>query len=119
MDSINWVLRTLIVPAALADQCRALCAAATPAGAGMFTTALSPTGDEPATHYISSGLLDADFAALLDSPEAMLAGLTALGIEVDLATCQGILTLCDVSEESGQAAMERLGLRMVSGGDAT
>lgn len=79
----------------------------------MFTTPLSPTGTEPATHYVSSGLLDVEFAALLDSPEAMLAGLTALGVPVDLATCGAILGASDVSSESGQEAMERMGLRMV------
>ena len=115
MNPINWTHRTLVVPAVIVDQCRALCAAATPAGDGMFTTALSPTGDEPATHYISSGLLDADFAALLESPEAMLAGLTALDIAVDLATCQAILSASDVSEDEGHAALERMGLLMIPG----
>lgn len=114
MAEITWLLRTLIVPATIVEQCRALCAAATPAGDGMFTTPLSATGAIPATHYISSGMIDEAFAALLDSPEAMHEGLTALDIEVDLATCQTILSACDVSKESGTEAMERRGLRMVS-----
>ena len=115
MSETVWCLRTLIVPVAIVQQCRDLCAAATPAGAGMFTTPLSPTGELPATHYVSSGLLDVTFAALMDSPEAMLAGLTALGITSDLATCQAILSASDVSEDEGHAALERMGLLMIPG----
>lgn len=36
-----------------------------------------------------------------------------LGIDVDLATCEAILAASDVSSESGQEAMERMGLKMV------
>lgn len=36
-------------------------------GEGMFITGLSPTGNPPATHYVSSGHMDAQFqTALLD-----------------------------------------------------
>lgn len=110
---INWTHRTLIVPTALADQVRALCAAATSAGDGMFTTPLSADGAAPATHYISSGLLDSQFASLLDSPESMQVGLDQLGIEVPLENCEAILSACDVSEEGAHEALSRLGLQLV------
>lgn len=54
MDTI-WTYRCLIVPDAHVQFARDLCAAvAGPAGAGMFTAPLSPTGAEPATHWISA-----------------------------------------------------------------
>ena len=60
------VLRTIIVPAALVTKARNLGAALAPTGEGMYTTALSPTGNLPATHYVSSGLIaEPPFAALL------------------------------------------------------
>jgi len=63
----TWTHRTIIVPAAFQQLAQALCEAAAEgaAGKGMFTTGLSETGTGPATHYISSGYIFDDFAALL------------------------------------------------------
>lgn len=105
MVTINWTHCTLIVPAALAPTCRALAAALAPSGAGMWTTPLSPTGAEPATHYISTGSIDAHFASLLDSPE-----LLAAATGVPLAQAQNILSACDISDGPARDAMQRLGL---------
>ena len=61
-----WRHRTLIVQADHAELARSLCAAlAGPAGEGMFSTPLSATGLFPATHYISAGLIEDKFAAIL------------------------------------------------------
>ena len=59
--------RTMIVPAgdptAIAqDLCAGL---AGPDGDGMFITGLSSTGSAPATHFISSGSISDEMAALL------------------------------------------------------
>ena len=54
--------RTFIVPAAHVELARALCALDT-GGAGMFTTPLSATGQEPATHYGSTGWVPPTLAA--------------------------------------------------------
>ena len=60
------VLRTIIVPAALVTKARELGAALAPTGVGMYTTALSATGSNPATHYVSSGYIrQPPFADLL------------------------------------------------------
>ena len=57
---------TIILPAAAQALAQGLCvAAAGEAGAGMFTTGLSPTGEAPATHYISSGATETQFADIL------------------------------------------------------
>lgn len=61
-----WTHRTIIVNADQVELARSLCAAlAGPAGEGMFTTPLSATGLFPATHYISAGLIEDTFAAIL------------------------------------------------------
>lgn len=109
MEEINWTHRCMIVPAGTVEQCQALAAALTPAGAGMWTTPLSPTGDEPATHYISSGLVDQLLADLLESPDAL-----AAGTGISLAEAQAILASSDVSQDDPHDAMNRLGLTLIT-----
>ena len=50
------IFATIIVPAAQAQAARDA-AATIPGGEGMLTSGLSPTGAEPATHFISSGTM--------------------------------------------------------------
>jgi hypothetical protein len=58
------LFRTLIITAADAPLAREIAAAFGPGGSGMFTTPLSADGQEPATHYISSGYIPAEFVGL-------------------------------------------------------
>ena len=59
----------MIVPAALAPRAAILCEQlAGPAGGRMFTTALSVSGELPASHFVSSGGIDPQFAAVLADP---------------------------------------------------
>lgn len=63
---MTWIHRTIIVRADHAALARNLCATlAGPAGEGMFSTALSASSLYPATHYISAGLIEDTFAAIL------------------------------------------------------
>ena len=63
---MSWINRTMIVPEGFVDLARALAEGISgPAGAGMWTTGLSADGTEPATHYISAGLIEDTFASLL------------------------------------------------------
>lgn len=132
----TWTHRTIIVPAAFQQLAQALCEAAAEgvAGKGMFTTGLSETGTEPATHYISSGYIFDDFAALLplttvepstDDGEpdmvterpgnvAFVEGLAAqAGITLPAGTVAGPFDALDVSEQGPFEAVARLGLVMV------
>jgi hypothetical protein len=109
---IDWTHRCIVVQDAIASQCRSL-AAQLPGGAGMWTTPLSATGAAPATHWVSSGLVWPQFADMLASPEALVDGLTQMGIACDLATAQYLLAHADVSTEQGQVALARLGLQIV------
>ena len=132
-----WTHRTLIVPTNQVELARSLCAAlAGPAGEGMFTTPLSPTGFFPATHYISSGYIFDDFAALLPLTTAtqtvngereasttettrpgnvaFVEGLAAqAGITLPAGTIAALFDAIDVTELGPWEAMARLGLVQV------
>ena len=125
--------RTLIVPLAHVPLADALCSAlAGPAGSGMFTTALSATGTAPATHYISSGPISTDMAALLPCktvttdkdgkavvttapgmPDAVPTLATKAGISTTKAKITALYTSIDVSDQPPFEAMARLGLQIV------
>lgn len=128
-----WTHRTIIVPATLAESARAACAGlAGPGGSNMFTTPLSPTGEAPPTHYISSGLIEAPFADLLPLTSVSYAedgtpftetrpGNVALtvqlaadaGLPLTEAEVSALLSAVDVSAQSAQDALTLRGLRMV------
>ena len=109
-----YIHRTLIIPAAITPTCQQLSEALSgPAGSGMWITPLSPTGELPASHYISSGMITDDFAFMVSSPAVMFAACTEAGLPVTLAQCEAILGAADVSEEDAFTAMDRLGLKMV------
>ena len=129
-----WVHRTIIVPAPLAEAARAACAGlAGPGGSGMFTTPLSSTGEAPPTHFISSGLIEAPFADLLPLTTvtygedgtlststrpgnvALTVQLAAeAGFPITEAEVSALLSAVDVSEQSAQDALARLGLQIIS-----
>jgi len=124
---MTWLHRSIIVSAAQRDLAAQLCAVlAGPGGSNMFTTPLSPNGAAPATHYISSGLIEDNFAALLPL-DAMVddvwtrtyAGLPETIVQLYNATDNPPVTLdqvtavfatADVSDEDPHAAIARLGL---------
>lgn len=124
---------TIILPAAAQALAQGLCqAAAGEAGAGMFTTGLSPTGEAPATHYISSGEVEAKFADILPlstittedevetvskttgNIEAAIQLAADAGVAVDLATVGGLFAALDVTAQDPFAAMARFGLQLVT-----
>jgi len=128
MDTI-WFYRCLIVPAAHVQFARDLCAAvAGPAGAGMFSAPLSPTGQEPATHWISAGLISEDFARLLPlttypadaepvhtpgHPEIVARIATSNGYPTTAAEVAQLLDAADITEQEAHEVMARLGPQMV------
>lgn len=129
-----WTHRTIIVPATHVEASRAACAGlAGPGGSGMFMTPLSPTGEAPPTHYISSGLIESPFADLLPlttvsysedgTPSAStLPGNVALtvqlatdaGLPISESEISALLSVVDVSEQSAESALVRLGLHSIS-----
>lgn len=108
--SESWVHRCMIIPAALAPQIRQLASSFGEPANGMWTTALAPTGETVATHYISTGLIWQSFADMIASPEALQVGCADVGVSLTLTKCKSILNACDITEDEPFAAMARLGL---------
>ena len=107
-----WVHKTIIVADAVVHQARQLCSSlAGQGGCGMYETALSPDGTLPASHWISSGLILQDFATMLASPEIVYAAAQQAGIELPAGSVEAIMQHVDVSDESAEAVLARLGLQ--------
>ena len=125
--------RTIIIPASVQPNARALCRGlAGIAGDGMFVTGLSATGKAPATHYISSGPISHDMAVLLPCktvtqdkdgkavvttapgmPDAVPAMATKAKISTTKAKITALYAAIDVSDQPPFEAMARLGLQLV------
>lgn len=109
----NWTHRTIIVPDAVVVPARLACEALAGAGgSGMYTVPLSPTGELPATHWISSGLIEQEFADLLASPDTLAAVASAAGLDpAPLAALVAESDISDLALESFDDALTRLGLQ--------
>jgi len=125
--------RCIIIPASLQTKAQGLTKGlAGTAGDGMFITGLSATGNEPSTHYISSGPISDDMAALLPctsvtqdatgkdvvtttpgQPAAVPALATKAGISTTKAKITALYAAIDVSDQPPFEAMARLGLQIV------
>ncbi|KFN42354.1 hypothetical protein [Arenimonas oryziterrae] len=116
---MSTTFATLIVPAAVAETAREVAAALSDGGVGMFETQLSPTGLEPATHFISTGQINAEFSALLHDgawlhlAASHLANLREVPLTATQADCFALVAQSDVSTEPPFDAMARLGLHLV------
>ena len=130
-----WTHRTIIVDATQVELARSLCAAlAGPAGEGMLSTALSASGLCPATHYISAGLIEDTFAAILPLdipatedteahrtpgyPEAVLAALPE-GYEPvpTLPEVEALFAAIIITESDPLAQLQLLGLELCEQSD--
>lgn len=108
---MTWVHRTTIVPDAVVTPARMACEALAGAGgSGMYSVPLSPTGELPATHWISSGLVEQDFANLLANPDALTSVATQAGL--DPAPLVAIVAASDITDEPADVALARLGLQL-------
>ena len=125
--------RCIIIPASAQAKAQALCAGlAGQAGAGMLVVGLSASGNAPATHYISSGPISDEMAALLPCksittdaqgnqqttatpgmPEAVPALAAKAGITATKTQINALYAAIDVSDQEPFAALARLGLKMV------
>lgn len=110
---------TFIAPAATIDAYRTL-AATWSGGIGMFQVPVY-TGSE-ITHYISSGTIDADIAALLDDPASFVAEINAMTgdtlTEQEAQALRDAMTIVSLPESGGtetaQQVLDRLGLSLQS-----
>jgi len=127
------VLRTIIIPASHADKGRQLGREVDAHGHGMFVTGLSSDGLPPATHYVSSGLIDEQFAAALNDGLMLHAAAQAGAAKQNIpkvatqADAVGLPPASIVHDgfhpDTGEAEaphqlLERLGLMLTSEGEA-
>lgn len=133
---VEWVQRSMFVPAAAAPQAQGMCAAlAGTGGTGLWLAPWSATGAEPATHYLSTGPVDKAFADLLPlvtvtvaedgtvsttrttGQAAVLAALAAAaGLTTTEADIQALLDVCDITDLYAigvEARAAQLGLQPV------
>jgi len=129
-----WAFRTLITTAATTPLARDIAATLSPtAGQNMWLTGLSATGNAPATHYVSTGLISPEFAALVPEqvweqdangdwvmtsstpgdPVACYDLCIAGGLTVTQAQVDAVYAAADVTEQEPFVAFARLGLLMV------
>ena len=120
----QWIHRTIIVPAAVVEQARQMCAGI-PGGDGMFTAPLSATGAEPATHYISAGLIWPQFADMLpldvpatdDADAHRIPGdaskaATAMP-DAPIEAIEALLAVVMVTDGDTFTTLDRIGLQLV------
>ena len=130
----DWAFRSLICTAATTPLARDIAATLSPSGGqNMWLTGLSATGNAPATHYVSTGLISPEFAILVteqmweqdengdwvqtgSSPgdpvlcyEMCLEG----GLTVTQAQVDAVYAAADVTQQEPFVAFARLGLQMV------
>lgn len=131
--SYPYTHRTIIVPAAFQQLAQGLCEAIAEgdAGKGMFTTGLSATGELPATHYISSGHIEQQFADILPlttvtqdgeglpdihtrpgNVEAVEAMAAQSGIDLPPGAIAALFDAIEVTEQEPITVMARLGVQI-------
>lgn len=130
--------RTLILTASVTPLAQQVAASFGSGAVGMWTTPLSPTGAEPATHYISSGFVPPEYAAMSvctfwttdengawvkantypGDAATVAAYASQAGLQLTAAQVQGIFDRSDVSDQEPFVAMGRLGLKIISPPDA-
>lgn len=124
---------TLIVPTANVELARSVAAAMDPGGVGMWTTPLSSSGQEPATHWISTGWVPEAWQAIVptqtweqeedgtwiktsETPgnsvfvydRAVEAGVVCTQADID-----ALFSVADVTQQDPWTAFARLGLVMI------
>ena len=125
---------TLIVAAVDAPTSRAIAAAFGPGGVGMWTTPLSASGLDPATHYISTGYISAEFVAMAPmetwtqdeggnwvqtdfyagDAASVYEACQQAGLPYTLAEIEGVFSRSDVSQQEPFVALGRMGLTIVN-----
>ena len=135
---MSEVFKTIVITAVNTEIARATAVALSPGGVGMFFVPLAPKMPTPdpeltraqvialrrnynpeITHYISTGFINSDFAALLGNVSLMhsyaITGAAQRGLTytVSLAELQAALASADISVDNPGVVMTRLGLQLV------
>jgi hypothetical protein len=130
------IFRTLLVTDLDAPTARQIAETLAPVGGSrMWLAGLSPTGKPPATHYVSTGLIGPDFAAMVPCTfwanedgnwvetgsepgnaalVAMACGMAEPPLVITEAEAQAIMDASDISDQEPFTAYSRLGLQLIS-----
>lgn len=125
--------RTLIIPTTHVELARTIAATLSPSdGTGMWATPLAPTVDGIPTHYISTGLIATEFAAICPctqwvqdeqgnwvstdtipgSPQLVYEQCMQYNLAVTLQEIEDLFVVADVSDQDPFVAMQRLNLTL-------
>lgn len=123
------VFATFIVPAGKAERARRIAGALSPGGVGMWMRGASPTGQPPATHYVSSGWVSEQFVPPTKDGALLHAAAQQAKDPATRAECDELVALCDVShgrraavgedgierevDETPHERLERMGLKLL------
>jgi hypothetical protein len=127
------IFRTMIVDDANVALARAIAVSFGPGGENMWISELSPTGNAPATHYISTGYVPPEYQYLVPSqaweqaedgswtlvsstpgdPVALYTHVSNAGVKCTQADVDALFVAADVTEQPWPVAVERLGLQPV------
>jgi hypothetical protein len=132
---MNYIFRTLIVPADSVQLARQIATSFGPGGEGMWTTPLSASGLDPVTHYISSGYVPNEYNYLLPlqvwaqyeyggdwvlvssepgDPVAVYTAATAQGVVCTQEDVDNLFATADVTEQEPFIAINRLNLELLN-----
>lgn len=126
--------RTLILPASVTPLAQQIAASFGSGAVGMWTTGLSASGNDPATHYISTGIIPEEFAYMMPTQywaydengnwakngsddgnvTAVWQGAVQAGVNCTLAQVQNIFEVADVTEQEPFTALQRLNLKIIN-----
>jgi len=131
----DWAFRTLITTAATTATAQSIAVTLSPTGGqNMWITPLSASGNEPATHYVSTGLISPEFAMLVPeqvwewdaaNSQWMMVSSTPGdpvlcyqmcvdgGLSITQAQVNAVYAAADVTEQEPFVAFSRLGLKIV------
>jgi hypothetical protein len=132
---VTDIFRTLIVTDLDAPTARQIAETLAPVGGSrMWLAGLSPTGKPPATHYVSTGLIGPDFAAMVpctfwasedgvwaetgsEPGNAAMVAMACASMDPPLVLTekqvQGLMDRSDISDQEPFVAFGRLGLQLV------
>lgn len=130
---MNYIFRTLIVPASMVELARQIAASFGPAGENMWITALKSVSGSEVTHYISSGYIPTEFGFMVPlqtwsyneegqivltssepgNPVAVFEAASSQGVDCTQQDIDDLFEASDVTEQEPFVAINRLGLEIV------
>ena len=102
---MNYLFRTMILPASIAETARNMAVSIIGESVANLWTVPLCNAANAITHYISTGMIAEDFVELVSDP-AILSEKAGISLE----QAQAILARADITKESPETAMARLGL---------